>query len=290
LENETNGEIETVILNAPSLDYLEEFTAYPKEDLKIIGVISVQALLRVNILKTLKQDSRILLIDPQECLTIRELVKKYTNMGFLVIVDEPPILVRVFEPELTCETTNVEDLLANPSEYDRRRLYIAGKVSALSLPESSFFVLNEKVMIYYKYFEIDLTEQIIAEGIKNEDYVTIVGTFFQERSTLYAHRVKKVKEDHPPTLTIDKLLNNAAEYDGQTVQVFGTVTDLKYSDEATFQLDGKIKICYIHDNVDLQSQISEVEKGDPIIVTGVFHCDDMILYAEHIRPSKSTKQ
>ena len=285
VENETSGKLETIILNAPSPDYLEEWLIYPKEGLRMISVISFEAFLKANVVKSLKQDPRILLVDPQECLAVRGLVEKYSLTGFKVTVDRPPLLVRVFEPELTWGATTIEELLANPSKYDRWRLYFIGNVSNLSLAEGAFFKLNEKLLVCYKYYGI-LSEQIATEGIENGDYVKVVGTFFQEHLTFYADKIEKVKQDYPSTLTVDEFLANPAKYDKQTVQVFGRVSDLGYLEGAFFKLDGKIMICYIHNNTNLHSQISEVQNGDPMIVTGMFYHDDMILYAENIRPSK----
>lgn len=207
VENETSKELETIALNAPNPDYFDEYFPYPKEGLKIISVIAFETLIDADAAKTLKQDPRILLVDPQECLTVRGLVRKYTLKGFEVTVNRPPLLLRVFEPESTCGTTNIEELLANPSKYDRWRLYLAGKVSDLDLLEGPFFKLNEKLLVCYKYYEIDLSKQIVAEGINNRDYVIVIGTFFQERSTMYAHKIEKANYSPPEELlsiTLDK--------------------------------------------------------------------------------------
>jgi len=290
VENEASGELETITLNAPSPDYLEEFITYPKKGLKTMGVISFDALVKADVAKTLKQDARILLVDPQECLTIRGLVKKYSQMGFKVTVDRPPILVKVFEPESTWGSTTIEELLTNPSKYNRWRLYFIGKISDLSFFEDAPFKLDEKLLVCYKYCGIDLSEQIAAEDIKNGDYAIVIGTFFKEHSTLYADKIEKVKQDYPLALTVDELHANSAKYDGQTVQVFGRVSDLGYLEEPFFKLDGKLLICYIHNNTNLQSQLNGVQNGDPMIVTGMFRYDGMTLYAEHIRPSKDIRQ
>lgn len=61
-------------------------------------MISFEAFARVDVAETLAEDPRILLVDPQECLTVRWLVTKYSLMGFKVTVDRPPILIRVSEP------------------------------------------------------------------------------------------------------------------------------------------------------------------------------------------------
>lgn len=164
----------------------------------------------------------------------------------------------------------------------------ARKISDLSLIENAFFKLNEKLLVCYKYYGIDLSEQINAENIRNGDYITVIGTFFQETSTLYADKIEKVKQDqdHPSTLTVDELLANSAKHDRQTVQVSGRVSDLESLDYPFFKLNGKILVCYVYDDVNLYSQIGEVQNGDPTIVTGMFYHDDMILYAENIRSSK----
>ena len=286
VENEASEELQTIILNAPAPDYLEEFVTYPKEGLKMTGVISFDALTEVNVARILTQDSRILLIDPQECLTLRGLVEKYGLKGFNVTVDRPPILVRVFESELTYGVATTHGLLANPSKYDRSRLYITGKVSALGLLEDPFFKLNEDLLVCYKYDGIDLYEQIASQDINNGDYVILVGTFFLERAMLYVDTIEKVKQDYQLTLTVDELLDNAAQYDGQTLQVFGRASDLGNLEGPLFRLDGKIFVCYAYDNVDLYSYISKVRNGDPIIVIGFFHYDNVTLYARHIRASK----
>lgn len=192
VENETSGKLETIIINAPSSSYIEEFITCPKEGLKTISVISFEAFIKVSVVETLAQDPRILLVDPQECLTVSGLVKKYSLKGYRVTVDRPPLLVRVFGAESTCGTTNIEGLLANPSKYDRWRLYLAGEMSSLDLLEGSFFTLNEKLRVCCKYYGIDLSKQIVAEDVRNGDYVIVVGTFFKERSTLYADKIQKV--------------------------------------------------------------------------------------------------
>jgi len=286
VENETSGELETIILGAPSPDYLEEWITYPKQDLKMINVISLQVSLKADAAKTLAQDPRILLVDPQECLTVRGLVAKYSLIGFKVTVDRPPILVRVFEPELTWGVTPIDELLTNPSKYNRWRLYFMGKISNLSLSEDAFFKLDEKLLVCYKYDGIDLSEQINTENIGNGDYAIVVGTFFQERSTIYADTIEKKEQEPPSTLTVDELLANTTAYDGQMVQVFGRVSDLGSLSVPFFKLDGKILVCYTYDHVDLSSQISGVENGDPMIVIGMFSRGNMTLYTRYIRPSK----
>jgi len=287
VENETSGILETIVLNAPSPDYLEEFITYPKEGLKTIGVVSFDALVKADVADAFKQDPRTLLVDPQECLTIRALARKYSLKGFKVNVDRPPILVKVFTPEETFSLVNEGELLDDPFKYDRWRLCFVGKVGDLDLVEDFFFKLGEKLLVCYKYYEIDLSEQIAAEDIKNGDYVIVIGTFLpKERSILYADKIEKVKQDYPSALTVDRLLSNATDYDKQLVQVFGRVSDLGDLEGPFFRLDGKIMVCYIHDNIDLHLQISEVQNRDPMIVTGIFYYDEMTLYAQNIRPSK----
>jgi len=287
VQNETSGELETIILGAPSPEYLEEWVIYPKQGLRMISVISLQVSLKADAVKTFAQDPRILLVDPQECLTVRGLVAKYSLMGFKVTVDRPPILVRVFEPELTWGATPIDELLTNPSKYNRCRLYFNGKVSDFGFIENAF-KLDEKLLVCYKHYGNDLSEQINAQNITNVDYVTVIGTFFQERSTLYVDSIEKLKQDqdYPSTLTIDELLANTTAYDGQMAQVFGRVSDLGSLGVPFFKLDGKILVCYAYDNVDLFSQISGVENGDPMIVIGMFSQGNMTLYARYIRPSK----
>jgi len=286
VENETSGELETIILGAPSSDYLEEWITYPKENLKMIRVISLEVSLKVDVVKTLAQDSRILLVDPHECLAVRGLVTKYGLMGFNVTVDRPPILVGVFEPELTWGATTIDNLLTNPSKYNRWRLYFNGKVSNLSLGGDIFFRLDEKLLVCYRYYGIDLSDQIAAEDIKNGDYAIVIGTFFQEYTALYADEIEKVKPYYPSTPTTEELLANPAKYDEQRVQVFGIVSDLGHLEEPFFKLDGTLLVCYRYDNINLSSLISGVQNGDPMIVIGIFYYDDMALYAENIRPSK----
>ena len=285
VENVTSGKLETIRLNAPGPEYLEQFITYPKEGLKTVSVISIEALIRVDTARTLAQDSRVLLVDPQKCLTVRALMNKYSPSGFKVSVDPPPLLIKNFTHELTYDLVAIDELLNNPSKYNRWSLYFVGKVSDLSLIENTF-KLDAKLLVCYKYYEVDLSEQINAEDIKNGEYVTVIGTFFQERSTLYAEKIEKKKQEPPSTLTVDELLSNATEYDGQMVQVFGRVSDLESLDGPFFKLDGKILVCYAYDNIDLSSQISGVENGDPMIVTGMFSHDNMTLYARHIRPSR----
>ena len=127
VENETSGELETIILNAPSPDYLDEWLTYPKESLKTISVISFEAFIKANAVKNLTQDDRVLLVDPQECLTVRGLMAKYSLTGYNATAERPPILVRVFTPESTWGATTIENLLDNPSKYDRCRLYFHRK-------------------------------------------------------------------------------------------------------------------------------------------------------------------
>ncbi|MGQ9461166.1 MAG: hypothetical protein ACUVRA_08055 [Candidatus Bathyarchaeaceae archaeon] len=154
------------------------------------------------------------------------------------------------------------------------------------MPEGTSFKLNEKLLVCYKYYKVDLSEQIITESINNRDYVIVIGTFFQERSTLYADTVEKVKQDQPSTLTVDELLNSPNKYDGETMQVFGRVSDLGYLDGPLFKPDGKLLVCYIYDNINLQLQLTGVRNGDPMILTGIFRYNDMTLYARNLRPSK----
>jgi len=93
VKNETSGELGTLVLGMPSHDepsFMEYFTN-PK-GFELVSVIAFQALVRVDVAKTFKQDSRILLVDPQEWLTIRGLVDKYNPLGFDVTVEIPPFL------------------------------------------------------------------------------------------------------------------------------------------------------------------------------------------------------
>lgn len=239
VENETSGNLERIILSAPSPDYLEQWLTYPKEGLKMIGVISFEAFLKVNMVKSLTQDPRILLVDPQTCPIVCELVEKYGLMGFDVTVDRPPIVASVFEPELTWGATPLENLLANPSKFNRWRLYFIGKVSDLSLVENAFFTLDEKLLVYYEYYEIDLSEQIDAENIKNGEYAKVVGTFFQERSTLYADEIKKADYSRPEELlsiTLDKKIYNQ----GDNVNI--TIKNI--SDRTTWFGDTAYNLCF----------------------------------------------
>ena len=283
VENKTSQELKTIIINTPSIDFLEEWLTQPKENLKMVGVTSYEAFLNVEVVKNLAQHPKVLLVDPQKCLTIRQLVTKYTSMGFKVTIDRPPILISVFEPELTYTTINIDELLANTPKYDRWRFYLAGKVSNLN---DRFFKLNEKLLVCYKYYGADPSKRIVSENIKNEDYVVVIGTFFKENSTLYADKIEKAQQDQPSTLTVGELLASPTKYDGQTVQVFGKVSDLEAIEGPFFKLNGELLICYIYGNTNLQSQLSGVENGDPMVVVGTFHYDSMTLYAEHIRPSK----
>jgi len=292
VKNETSGRLEIFILDGPSSEFFEEIITHPiKGHLRMINVISFEAFVRVDAVKNLVKDPRILLVDPKECLTIRGLMRKYSLQGFEVTVDRPPLLIGHFGPEgIWGWYAGIDELLSSPSKYDRWRLYFVGKVSDLALPEGTSFNLDEKLPVCYKYCKVDLSEQIITEGITNGDYVIVIGTFFQERSTLYADAIKKVERDQPTTLTADELLSNVAKYDGQSVQVFGRVSDLGYLDGPFFKLDGQLLICYIYNSTNLQSQLNGVQNGDPMIVTGVFRYDGMTLYAEHIRPSKDVRQ
>lgn len=93
VKNETSGELGMLVLGTPSHDepsFMEYFTN-PK-GFKLVSVVAFQALVRVDVAKTLKHDSRILLVDPRECLTIRGLVNKYSFLGFDVTVEMPPFL------------------------------------------------------------------------------------------------------------------------------------------------------------------------------------------------------
>jgi len=284
VENETSGKQETIRLNAPSPDYLEQFLTYPKEDLRLVSVISIEACVRVNIVKAVADDSRVLLVDPQKCLTVRALVNKYSLKGFKVFIDGPPLLVRHFTHELTYNLVPLDELLDNPSKYNRWTLYFVGKVSDLDLIEDTF-KLDERLLVCYKYYGADLSDQIKAEDIRNGDYAVVIGTFFKERSTLYAEEIEKAMQEYPLTLMVDELLANPQEYDGQMVQVFGRVSNLGTINGPFFKLDGKILVCYAYNDVNLSSQISGVQNGDPMIVTGVFYYNDMI-YARNIRPSR----
>jgi hypothetical protein len=86
-------------------------------------------------------------------------------------------------------------------------------------------------------------------------------------------------------LTVDELLNKPLEYDGLTVHVFGRVSNLEDLEDF-FRLDRKLLVRYIYNNTNLQSQLSAVQNGDPMIVTSTFHYNDTTLYAENLRPSK----
>mgnify|MGYP001112626446 CR=1 FL=1 len=93
VENETSGEQGTLVLGMPSHDeprFMEYFTN-PK-GFKLVSVVAFKALVKANVAKTFEQDSRILLVDPQACLTIRWLINKYSLWGFEVTAQMPPFL------------------------------------------------------------------------------------------------------------------------------------------------------------------------------------------------------
>lgn len=87
VENKTSGDLGILILGMPSHDepdFMEYFTS-PK-GFKLISVIGFSALVKADVAETFRQDSRILLVDPYECLTARVLAEKYSSMGFYVTV------------------------------------------------------------------------------------------------------------------------------------------------------------------------------------------------------------
>lgn len=93
VKNETSGELGTLVLGMPSHDepnFMEYFTN-PK-GFQLVSVIAFRALVRVDVAKTFRQDSRVLLVDPKECPTIRGLVTKYNFSGFDVVAEMPPFL------------------------------------------------------------------------------------------------------------------------------------------------------------------------------------------------------
>lgn len=87
VENETSGDLGILVLGMPSHDepdFMEYFTN-PK-GFKLISVIGFQAIVKADVAETFEQDSRILLVDPHECLTTSRLAEKYSSKGFYVAV------------------------------------------------------------------------------------------------------------------------------------------------------------------------------------------------------------
>jgi hypothetical protein len=60
-----------------------------KEGYKLEGIIAIECNIKAETARILQSDSRILLIDPMEDLTILEIKKKYASIGFNVQVERP---------------------------------------------------------------------------------------------------------------------------------------------------------------------------------------------------------
>ena len=81
-------------------------------------------------------------------------------------------------------------------------------------------------------------------------------------------------------VTIDELCNNPSEYHAQRVMVSGTVSELGLVKGPYFMLNGKIWVCYLHEEASVD--ISNIKNGDDVTVTGRFWSIDTI-YAEVIQ-------
>ena len=91
--NETTGEaLGSGILKGPSPQdpKFEEALINVREGLKVKGVIAFEGLMKVDVARTRQlNDSKVLLVDLREDLTVRGLVEKYRSEGFDVITDSP---------------------------------------------------------------------------------------------------------------------------------------------------------------------------------------------------------
>jgi len=221
LRHETGGTLDAAICGLPSpLDasFVKDFT-YLKEDYRLVGVTASEGLLKAGMAKTLQADSRVLLVDPAEDLTTQELVEKYLSTGLYAGGGVEEILFSskmwsqyaklkygvtgitessVFEPEMGTTSVNINELLSNPSQYHRHRIHASGTVSDLGLLEGPFFQLDGKLLVCYRYDDIDLYPTQIKDKIDNGDYVAVTGRFFYEEliegqcSMLYAEKIEKV--------------------------------------------------------------------------------------------------
>lgn len=93
LANETTGEVlGSGILKGPSPQdtNFEETLRQVREGYNVRGVIAFTGFMKANVAGMLQSnDSRILLVDPREDLTIRGLMKKYRALRFDVMTDSP---------------------------------------------------------------------------------------------------------------------------------------------------------------------------------------------------------
>lgn len=91
--NETTGEVlGSGILKGPSPQdpNFEEALINVREGLKVTGVIAFKGLMKVDVARTQQlNDSKVLLVDLREDLTVRGLMEKYRSEGFDVITDSP---------------------------------------------------------------------------------------------------------------------------------------------------------------------------------------------------------
>jgi hypothetical protein len=221
LRNETSGTPGAAICGLPSpLDasFVKDFT-YLKEDYRLVGVIASEGLLKAGMVKTLQSDSRVLLVDPAEDLTTQRLVEKHLSTSLYVGGGMEEILFSskmwsqyaklrygvtwitefsVFEPELGTTLVDINDLLSNPSKHHRHRIHVFGTASDLGLLKGPFFQLDGKLLVCYRYDDINLYPTQIKDKIDNGDYVALTGRFFYEElieghcSTLYAEKIEKV--------------------------------------------------------------------------------------------------
>lgn len=95
---------------------------------------------------------------------------------------------------------------------------------------------------------------------------------------------------HEGIISIDELLDNPSEYQGQVVTVSGTVSALGELFGPYFILDGELTICYwdmtSEDTNIYPTQIKDkIQNGDHVLVTGKFL--NNIVYAEKVEKAAS---
>jgi len=96
----------------------------------------------------------------------------------------------VCKPKVHEGVVSTDELLNNPSKYHGQVVRVSGTVGKLGLLKCPCFMLDEKLLICYRYDDTNIYPTQIKDKIQNGDLVVVTGRFLAD--TIYAEKVEKV--------------------------------------------------------------------------------------------------
>ena len=231
-------------------------------------------------------------------------------------ITETEVNPEIRKPKVIDDTLSPSELVQNPSEYDGAVVTVSGEVSLLGEVFGYLFMLDETVTVFYRHEAADVD----VSSIENGDTVTVTGRF-SSPDTVYALKIDEVnpKTDVPkvdddvlppsetdqnaseyddaaksdevnpeiPVPNVDEavlspseLVQEASNYDDVVVTVSGKVSLLGEVFGSLFMLDETVTVFYSHEEATVD--VSNIENGDTVTVTGRFSSPDTTVYATQI--------